>query len=243
MITAIIIDDEYGARVTLLAMLNQFCVNVQVLGEAESAKEARELIIKVKPDLVFLDIRMPFENGFDLIESLNKFDFRIIFTTAFNNYALKAIKYSALDYLLKPININELQKAVEKISIKSLVHKEQYEVFRAHQINQQEKQVVLPFKDGFKVVDCREIVQIEGNRNYSWVHFIDGNKILVSKTLKEFEELFLKSNFFRVHQSNIINLKCIRGYKKGRGGIIELINGNEVVLARSKKQEFLSFFK
>lgn len=241
MIKAIIIDDEYGARLTLMGMLKLFCPSIHVLGEAKSSFEGRELIRKVNPNIVFLDIKMPFESGFDLLESLEEQNFHVIFTTAYNNYALKAIRFSALDYLLKPIKVKDLQRSVEKAST-NLVNKEQYNVFKAHQINEHDQQIVLPLKDGFKVIDCIEIVQVEGSRNYSWVHFINGEKVLVARTLKEFEDIFSKDIFFRVHQSNIINIKCVRGYKKGRGGIVELINGNEVALARSRKQEFLTIF-
>jgi len=235
------VDDEQGALETLSSMLQLFCDNVQILGKATSVAEGRFLIKQFHPDLVFLDIRMPFENGFDLLESMEVQEFHVIFTTAYNNYALKAIKFSALDYLLKPINVDELKQAVAKVA-SSKVDKTQYSVFRAHQLDHNDEQLVLPYKDGFRVVNCREIIRFEGERNYSRAHFLNGDKLLVAKTLKEFENFLSSCNFFRVHQSNIINMNCVKGYKKGRGGTIELINGVEVELARSRKQEFLSRF-
>ncbi len=242
MIKAILVDDEKGALETLSGMLNLFCKNVQILGKASSANEARSLIKKFNPDLVFLDIRMPYENGFDLLESVGKHTFHVIFTTAYNNYALKAIKFSALDYLLKPINVEELQRAVLKVS-KIVVNKDQYHVFKAHQLNNKHEQMVLPHKNGFEVVNYNEILRFEGDRNYTNIYFLNGKQFLVAKTLKEYEELLKDHNFFRVHQSNIINIKCVKGYIKGRGGKIQLIDNTEVDLARSRKKEFLSIFK
>lgn len=242
MIRTIIVDDEKGAQETLSGMLNLFCKDVQILGMASSANEARSLIKELNPDLIFLDIRMPFENGFDLLESLDNHDFHVIFTTAYNNYALKAIKFSVLDYLLKPINVEELQKAVSKIS-KITVNKSQYNIFKAHQLNHKHEQIVLPHKEGFQIVNYREILRFEGERNYTNVYFLNGEQLLVAKTLKEYEELLSEHNFFRVHQSNIINMNCVKAYIKGRGGKIQLIDNTEVDLARSRKKEFLALFK
>ncbi len=242
MIKAILVDDEKGALETLSGMLNLFCKDVQILGKASSANEARSLIKEFNPDLVFLDIRMPYENGFDLLESIGNHTFHVVFTTAYNNYALKAIKFSALDYLLKPINVEELQRAVSKVS-KIVINKEQYNVFKAHQLNSKHEQIVLPHKNGFQVVNYNEILRFEGDRNYTNVYFLNGKQFLVAKTLKEYEELLKDHNFFRVHQSNIINIKCVKGYIKGRGGKIQLIDNTEVDLARSRKKEFLTIFK
>ncbi len=242
MIKAILVDDEKGALETLSGMLDLFCKEVQVLGKASSANQARDLIKTFNPDLVFLDIRMPFENGFDLLESLGNHRFHVIFTTAYNNYALKAIKFSVLDYLLKPIHAEELQRAVSKVS-KASVSKEQYSILKAHQLNNKHEQIVLPHKEGFQVVNIREILRFEGDRNYTNVHFLNRDQLLVAKTLKEYEELLKDYDFFRVHQSNIINMKCVKGYVNGRGGKIQLIDNTEVDLARSRKKEFLKFFK
>ncbi|TGV01184.1 LytR/AlgR family response regulator transcription factor [Flavivirga rizhaonensis] len=242
MIRAILVDDEKGALETLSGMLSLFCKEVLILGKASSANEARDLIKEFNPDLVFLDIRMPFENGFDLLESIDSYTFHVIFTTAYNNYALKAIKFSALDYLLKPINVEELQRAVSKIS-KIAVNKEQYNVFKAHQLDHEHEQILLPSKNGFQVVNYHEILRFEGERNYTHVYFLNGNRLLVAKTLKEYEELLRDYGFFRVHQSNIINMKCVKGYINGRGGKIQLIDNTQVDLARSRKKEFLTFFK
>ncbi|MDO5977955.1 LytR/AlgR family response regulator transcription factor [Flavivirga spongiicola] len=242
MIRAILVDDEKGALETLSGMLSLFCKEVQVLGKAASANEARDLIKKYHPDLVFLDIRMPFENGFDLLESIDRHTFHVIFTTAYNNYALKAIKFSVLDYLLKPIDVEELQRAVSKVS-KIAVNKEQYSVFKAHQLNHEHEQILLPYKNGFQVVNYHEILRFEGERNYTYVYFLNGKRLLVAKTLKEYEELLKDYGFFRVHQSNIVNMKCVKGYINGRGGKIQLIDNTEVDLARSRKKEFLTFFK
>lgn len=242
MLKTLIVDDELGARQTLSGMLNQYCPEIQIVGMASNVREARTLIKEKNPDLIFLDIQMPFESGFDLLDSLDSYPFHIVFTTAYNNYALKAIKFSALDYILKPINLDELIAAVGKAS-KTTINTDQFSILRAHQNDENEERIVLRFKDGFRVVNCREIVRFEGDRNYSWVHLVNGEKTLVAKTLKEFEELLTKYNFFRVHQSHLINLKCVREYIKGRGGTIRLIDGSEVDLARSRKQDFLNYFE
>lgn len=241
MIRAILVDDEIGALETLSGMLDLFCKEVQVVGKASSANQARDLIQKFDPDLIFLDIRMPFENGFDLLESLDSQTFHVIFVTAYNNYALKAIKFSALDYLLKPINVDELQTAVKKAA-KANSSREQFDVLKAHQLNDKHEQIMLPFKDGFRVISIREILRFEGERNYTHVYFLNGDHLLVAKTLKEYEELLREYEFFRAHQSHIINMKCVKGYVNGRGGKIQLIDNTEVDLARSRKKEFLKFF-
>lgn len=242
MIKTILIDDEQGALETLSGMLNLFCKDVQVLGKASSASKARELIKKFNPDLIFLDINMPFENGFDLLESLEDHDFHVIFTTAHNNYALKAIKFGVLDYLLKPIDFKDLQKAVAKVP-KRRTSKSQYNVFKAHKLDDKSEQIILPHKEGFKIVSYKEILRFEGERNYTKIYFINGEQLLVAKTLKEYEELLRDYDFFRVHQSHIVNMNCIKGYINGRGGKIQLIDNTEVDLARSRKKEFLQRFE
>ncbi len=242
MIKAILVDDEKGAIETLSGMLNMFCSNVQVIGKAYSVIEARVLIKELSPDLVFLDVNMPFENGFDLLQSLDDYNFHVIFTTAYNNYALKAIKFGALDYLLKPIDFKELEKAVAKIN-KVGLNKSQYKIFKAHQLDDKEEQIVLPHKSGFKIVNYSEILRLEGDRNYTKIYFINGEQLLVAKTLKEYEELLSDYGFFRVHQSNIVNMNCIRGYISGRGGKIQLIDNSEVDLARSRKKTFLKLLE
>lgn len=239
MIKTIIIDDEVSAQETLAGMLKVFCPDVMVLGIAGSANSARELVKEYNPDLIFLDIKMPFENGFEFLESLEELRFNIIFTTAYNNYALKAIKFSALDYLLKPINVDELVLAVKKAS-KRTIHIDQYQILKEYQQNPNSNRIVLPYKSGIRIVNSIEIIRIEGVRNYSRVHLINSEKILVAKTLKEFEQLLDFSLFYRVHQSNIVNLKCVTAYIKGRGGQIQLIDNSIINLARSRKQEFIS---
>ena len=242
MIKAILVDDEKGALETLSGMLNLFCKEVQILGKASSANKARELIKKLNPDLVFLDVNMPFESGFDLLESLEHHNFHVIFITAYNNYALKAIKFGVLDYLLKPINVKDLQDAVAKVP-KKRISRSQYSVFKAHKLDHNNEQIILPHKDGLKIVSYKEILRFEGERNYTKIHFINSEQLLVAKTLKEYEELLSDYNFFRVHQSNIINMDCIKGYINGRGGKIQLIDNTEVDLARSRKKEFLQRLK
>jgi len=242
MLKAIIVDDELGARETLTAMLNKFCPDIQVLATAESAPAGVRIIEEFKPDIVFLDVRMPVQSGFELLHALKERSFHVIFTTAYVDYAVRAIKYSALDYLLKPINPKELVEAVKKCR-NTEHHEERFEVFSDHQKDEGGEKIVLPHKDGFRIVYFKEIVRFEGSRNYSWVYLISGEKILVSKTLRYFEDLLVLKGFMRVHQSHLINKSCVRSYFSGRGGTVELIDGSSVPIARSRKKEFVQEFK
>lgn len=247
MITAVIIDDEKSARETLSGLLKTYCPGVEILGTANSVEKGVELIVEQKPELVFLDVKMPFGSGFDLLERLPDITFEVIFTTAYDQYALKAIKFSALDYLLKPINVAEIKAAVKKVRESKNQHllNKKLETFIENITakNKQLTKIVLPMSEGFKVVEVQEIIHCQSDGNYTNLFLMDGSKILSSKTLKDFDELLIEYNFFRIHQSHLINLNSVKHYDRGRGGQVKLSDGSTVAIARSKKAEFIEQFK
>ena len=246
MIKAVIIDDEESAREALSGLLKNYCSEVDLQGMAKSIEDGRELILKCKPELVFLDIRMPRGSGFNLLEKLPEINFEVIFTTAYDQYALKAIKFSALDYLLKPIDVTELKAAVKKVGERKdqFVLNEKLEIFMENITtkNKQLTKIVVPMTDGFRVVEVKNIIRCQSDRNYTNLFLADGTRILSSRTLKEFEELLSEYSFFRIHQSHLINLNNVNHYTKGREGQVELSDGSKVDIARSKKAEFMAKF-
>ncbi len=239
---AIIIDDEAKGRLAIREKLREYCPQVQVIAEAANGREGIAAIEQYHPDIIFLDIEMPGMNGFEMLNSLPDKNFHIIFTTAYNQYAIKAIKYAAFDYLLKPIDIEELKESVEKISqLKSSHTKEQIHLLQ-HNISSPRKllnKLAVHTMEGLFFYDIADIEYLEANSNYTNFHFTNKTKIIASKTLKEFEELLPEEIFFRPHNSYLINLTCIKKYIKGDGGQIELKTGVFIDVSRRKKEEFL----
>jgi two-component system LytT family response regulator len=242
MITAIIIDDEAKGRLALREKLAAYCPNIKLVAEAGNGQEAMLLIQHHKPQLIFLDIEMPRMNGFEMLNALPEKNFHIIFTTAYDQYAIKAIKYAAFDYLLKPIDIEELKTAIEKIDIKENNQtKKQVELLQQNMQHPKNKlhKLAIPTLEGLLFYDINDIIHLEANSNYTNIYFTNKPKITASKTLKEFEELLSEDIFFRIHHSHLINLNYIKRYIKGDGGQIELQNGTFVDVSRRKKDEFL----
>jgi len=242
MITAIIIDDEAKGRLVLREKLSAYCPSVQVLAEASDGQKALLLIQQHKPQLIFLDIEMPRMNGFEMLNALPEKNFHIIFITAYDQYAIKAIRYAAFDYLLKPVDIEELKTAVAKISlaenhdtVKQLELLQQTALHPKKQLNK----LAIPTLDGLLFYDINDIIHLEANSNYTNIYLLSNTKITASKTLKEFEDLLPEDIFFRTHHSHLINLNFIKRYIKGDGGQIELQNGRYVDVSRRKKEEFL----
>ncbi len=241
MLKAIIIDDEAKGRMALAQKLTDYCKEVCIIGEAENGEAGIKLIEKTKPDIVFLDIEMPRMDGFEMLHRLPEKNFHLIFTTAYDQYAIKAIKYAAFDYLLKPIDIDELKLAVSKINTYQHVHTEKkLELLdqNFHEKNAFNK-IAISTLDGLLFFEIKDIIRLEANSNYTALYFVSGSKLVASKTLKDFEDLLPADIFFRVHHSHLINLNYIKRYIKGDGGQIELQNGNYVDVARRKKEEFL----
>ena len=242
MINAIIIDDEAKGRLALREKILTYCPQIKIIAEATNGQEALMLIQHHKPRLIFLDIEMPRMNGFEMLNELPDKNFHIIFTTAYDQYAIKAIKYAAFDYLLKPIDIEELRSAVAKFTAKENDQtKKQVELLQQNmqQPKKQLSKLAIPTLEGLLFYDIGDIIHLEANSNYTNIYLVDKTKITASKTLKEFEELLPEAIFFRTHHSHLINLNYIKRYIKGDGGQIELQNGSFVDVSRRKKEEFL----
>ena len=246
MINAVIIDDEPKNVRVLKNMLREFCPEVSLLGEANNSNEGKELIQQKKPQLVFLDIEMPYGNGFDLLNALMPIDFEVIFVTAFDKYMLQALKYSALDYLLKPVNIEELKVAVQhaEVRIKKNSINQQLTVlldnFKKHDLGL--KKIAVPNAEGFDFILIEDIVRCEAQGAYTRIFTRDSKKILVSKPLKEYENLLPENIFLRVHHSHLVNLNHIKKYNRGRGCYIEMDDVTAIEVATRRKDEFLSRF-
>jgi two-component system, LytTR family, response regulator len=246
-INSIIVDDEPGNIVTLQELIKLSCPLVNVLATAANAATAFESINNFKPDLVFLDIEMPYGNAFDLLEKLSPVKFEIIFVTAFNGYAVKAFKYAALDYILKPVNIAELKQAVAKAE-KRLQEKTENIRVKTLLANlkmpaENNPKISLATESGFHFEELRHILYLEASGSYTFVFTKQDKKYIISKGLKEFEEILPENMFCRIHHSYIINLACIKKYNKGRGGMVEMENGVCIDVAVRKKEQFLEKFK
>ncbi|MEL6649986.1 MAG: LytTR family DNA-binding domain-containing protein, partial [Bacteroidota bacterium] len=221
-IKAVIVEDELASRETLRTYLQQYCPEVNILGEAESVQTGVSLIRKVEPQLVFLDIEMPFGNAFDLLEQVGEIRFETIFVTAYSHYAIRALNCSAAYYLLKPVDIDELIAAVDKVRKVLNNHQEGLHtrvlLDNLKSLEQQHRKVVLPVLDGFEVASLREVVRCQANGNFTDFHFADGSKKMICRSLKFYEEALSDSSFLRVHKSHLVNLEYITAYKKGKGG-------------------------
>lgn len=244
-IKSIIVDDEKHGRENLAGILEKYCPEIDLVAEANSVDAARAAIEKYDPDLVFLDIEMPKANGFHLLEQLQDFRFEVIFVTAYGNYAIKAIRFSAADYILKPININDLQAAVQKVSERIRQKQENLRMKQlVHNISQpQNPRIGLPAGDRIEFADVKTIIHCRGEGNYTHIYF-EGNKhLLVAKTLVEFEELLHEYAFLRAHKAHLVNLNHVVAYLKTDGGSLRLSNGNEVAVSRRRKEQVLKMLK
>lgn len=243
MIKAIIVDDELGARESLSKMLEKNCSNVQIVAKADSMLSAYEAIINLHPDLVFLDIEMPNGNAFDLLEKIKEIDFDIIFTTAYDHYAIKAIKFSAIDYILKPIDPEELLQAVkryeEKSGQKNMLDKKFKTLLNNLKPENKLKKVGIPDGDGLIFINLADIIRCDSDGNYTFFILTSGKKIVASRTLGEYEQLFADDNFFRIHRSHLINLQHVKKYLKGEGGYVIMSDNSQVEVSRRNKNDFL----
>ena len=243
MISAIVVDDEINGRENLSTLIFRFCPEIQIVGMAASVDQAVEMIHDKMPDVVFLDIEMPIKNGFDLLEVSKPITFEVIFTTAFDHYAVRAIKFSALGYLLKPIDIDELKLAVgkvvqKKIEKESSVKNMELLLYNLKVRNKLQK-IAIPTMEGILFVNIIDIICCQADNNYTRVYTQSGDVLLVCKTLKDYEDLLSGMNFFRVHHANLINLQHVKKYIRGEGGFVELSNQMSVEVSRRRKSEFL----
>jgi two-component system LytT family response regulator len=239
----IIIDDEKHCIKTLTNLLETNFSEVEILVTCFDATRAYDLILQHKPDFIFLDIEMPFLNGFDLLSKFENLNFDVIFTTAYDSYAIKAIKYSALDYLLKPISKEDLASAIEKLKNKQAnISKAQLQMATAVHSRLLPDTIALPTTDGLTFASVNEIVYCTADGSYTRIFMLDKSEILLSKTLGDVEDLLGEYHFFRIHHSTLINLKQVKKYIRGEGGEVMMSNGKSLLVARTRKADFLSVF-
>lgn len=242
-LNAIIVEDEQTSRDILKNYLNKYCPNVTILGEAANIEEGLVLIRNHDLDLVFLDVEMPYGNAFDLLDKVGDVDFETVFVTAYNHYAMDALNAHASYYLMKPISIDELIKAVDyvtEIKTKENALQDQVLVPKTNSVN---GKITIPQLDGFEVLNASDILYCKADDNYTEIYLNNNKKKLVSKTLKYFEEALNGSSFARVHKSYLVNVNEVVKYVKGKGGSVVLSNGKEIMVSASKKSDLLSYFK
>ncbi len=243
MIRGIIVEDEIRSRDTLRGLLSRYCKNVEIIAEAESYRSGLAAIREQHPDVVFLDIQMPVGSGFKLLEELDEIRFEIIFTTAFDQFAIKAIKYSALDYLLKPIDPEELVSALKKVENKISKRgvNENIQVLldniKSHDANPHK--IVLSTFEKIHIIETDNILRCESDNYYTNFFLTDGKQILISKTLKENEAMLGEHNFIRPHKSHLVNVKYIKGFLKNDGGYIEMTDGTHIPVSRRKREKII----
>jgi two-component system, LytTR family, response regulator len=241
-IKAILIDDELNSLQNLQQKLEGFCPDVAIVAITQKPEEGILLIRQHQPDVVFLDIEMPRMSGFRMLGELGEYDFDIIFTTAYNHYSIDAIRISAFDYLVKPIGIEDLQQAVERLS-KSLNRqtKEKIDILKKSLSDNrtQEDKIAISTSEGIEFIPIKNIIHIESRSNYSKIFLTDNKSITVTKILKDFEEMLLPYNFYRIHNSHLINLNYIQKYVRSQGGHVQLQDGTLIDISRRKKEEFL----
>lgn len=250
MLSALLIDDELNNLDSLAFSIENDCTGVQVVGKLTNAKEARTFLLVNKVDVIFLDINMPGENGFDFLRSLGSHQYKIIFVTAYNEYAIQAIKENALDYILKPIDIEELQKSIIKLN----------QLFEKNDMSLQNQEILNLFLEKMKqphfskrisltqlgsicYIEVDNIVSLQADSNYTIIHMNNMQKLVFSKTLKEFEELLDPNQFTRVHKSYIVNLQHVKEYKSIDGGIVKMSDGNHWSVSRRQLENFLQKMK
>ena len=241
----LIIDDEKRIRDFVKRMIDSFNLDVEVFTDGENVETGIESINRIQPDIVFLDIQMPDGTGFDVLNRVKDKRFELIFITAFQEYAIMAIKFSALDYILKPIDEEELktalQNAIDTVDFKK--EDSQFEALTHNLQTNQKRKLVLKTQESVHVVDLSEIIRCEADKNYTFFYLNSGKKILVSRTLKDFETLLSNHGFFRVQQSHLINLEYIERYDKHEGGSVIMRNGSAVPLSPAKKYQFFTMLE
>lgn len=243
MLTCIIVDDEPKSRESLKILIEDFCEGVTVKALCQNVSEAIQAIDANKPDVVFLDIQLQRETGFDLLNQLQNVDFEVIFTTAFSEYAIRAFKYSAIDYLLKPIDIEELRQALSKVDRKNskAVNERLQELLHNLKSGSTDNyKLALPTADGLVFVKVSEILYCQAASNYTEIILTENRKYIVSRTLKEYEDMLAEQQFYRIHHSYLVNLNEIKKYVRGEGGYVIMNNDKSLDVSKRKKEGFLS---
>jgi two-component system LytT family response regulator len=242
---AIIVDDEKDSREILASYLKKYCPDVTVCGFGESVATGLEVIQKHNPEIVFLDIEMPYGNGFDLLDKVDEVTFETVFVTAFDNYAIQALNQSAAYYLLKPIDIDELVKAVEKIRMERAEkgYMQHARLLLENKKNSAHQKIMLPTLAGFEIVNINSILYCEGADNFTKFHFEHAQPLLICRTLKYFEDILKEHRFIRIHRSHLINPDFVVRYSKGKGGYVTMKNNQDLEISPNKKQDFLNLFE
>ncbi|CAM4097463.1 LytR/AlgR family response regulator transcription factor [Zobellia nedashkovskayae] len=240
-LNAILVEDEANSREILRNYLGKYCADVNLVGEAASIQEGLELVQKHDLDLVFLDVEMPFGNAFDLLDQLPDRTFETVFVTAYNQYAMDALNSHAAYYLMKPINIDELIKAVSYVQEIKQKENELADTVLHPILKSVEGKITLPQQYGFQVLNVSDILYCQADDNYTEI-YLENKKILVSKTLKYFEDALAGFSFARIHKSYLVNVNEVVKYRKGKGGSVVVSNGKELLVSASKKKDFLAYF-
>src|SRR5665213_1199424 len=242
MLKSILVDDELNSLQNLQLKIQEYCPSLRIVAQTQRPEDAIGLIRQHKPDVIFLDIEMPRMSGFKMLEQMDDIDFEIIFITAYNHYAINAIRISAFDYLVKPVAIEELQQTVgrlEQFTVKK--YRERADTLKRNLANPktQEDQMAIPTHEGLEFIQIKQIIRIESSSNYSKLILQNGKTLLVTRQLKDFEELLEDYRFYRIHHSHLINLNYIAKYIRGEGGQITMRNGDVIDVSRRKKEVFL----
>jgi two-component system LytT family response regulator len=242
-IRTVLVDDENNSIKVLQKLLQEYCPQVTVVGTADGVEAGADLICSARPDLVFLDIEMAQGNAFDLLNQLQPLSFQVIFVTAFDNYALRAFKYSAVDYLLKPVNIRDLCTAVERVSDKfqekNALGKMTTLLENLSGVQQLDQKVAIPTLNGFLFITLREIIRLEAKGTYTIIYITNKEKITSTRYIKEYEDLLPEAFFCRIHSSHIINMHKIQKYQKGRGGYLTMEDDSTIEVAARRRNEFM----
>ena len=246
MIRTVVIEDEEHSRKMLMEMLHDHCRQLNVVGNADSVKTGLTAIAEQRPELVFLDIELQSETSFEILEKLPEINFELVFTTAFDHYALKAIKFCAIDYLLKPIDLNELRiavaKAEKRLNREYLNKNLEVLLNNLKSSTQNNHKIALSTLEGLLFVNVSDIIYCESNGPYTKFIFKQGDKIVTSKHLKEYEDLLRAYDFFRIHKSYVVNLQEIKKYIRGEGGHLIMSNGIALNVSKQRKEDFLNIY-
>jgi len=231
------VDDEKFSRENLGTLIDEYCPELEVVGSAASARTARTLVEEFDPDVIFLDINMPNEDGFDFLSSIPDKNFSVVFATAHNEYGIQAVKAEAVDYLLKPIDIEELQNTSKKLLLNTLERK--YKVKAGKSIPERIGKIIINHSQGFSIITLNDIIRLEGDSNYTKIYVKDEQYVITSKTLKELQEILSEPYFYRIHKSHIINLNFLKEYSNEDGGYAIMSDGSKIMISRRRHQEFI----
>ncbi len=243
MIRTVLVDDETDSIRVLQRLLENYCPQVSIVGTAGGVETALPLIRETRPDLVLLDIEMAQGNAFDLLNQLQPIDFKVIFVTAFDNYAVRAFKYSAVDYLLKPVDIDDLRSAINRVEKKpdehAVVQQMKMLLDNVGALNLPQQKMAIPTITGLIFITVQDIIRFEAKGNYTSIYLSKDEPILATRTIKDYEDILPETIFCRIHNSHIINLSRIKKYQKGRGGSVEMEDGSIIEVASRRRDEFL----